>query len=265
MLAMVLPFVMQHVFRTTGHHWLSNMAAAYQDKYNRVLSACLITEAFNIMPGELMCHAAIHWVQLGRVAAMLEVACLPNSPIRVIPDAIKTRAGASPAGCALISTTSAVLKNMESAAFYPDVYRRFGAQINQVHDMAAEISHSPYKYHKSVWAFNSETEVTGLTAVALLTDAESIAFDASKDAAAMMSALCQAYIDAYARGGSLSRAMALKKHADDHVADYRTIRAWLRRHINTLGAAGSLGDILTGAIQVPNVVAAPAVVDEEED
>jgi len=205
--AFLLPLVAEHTFRTMGHHFITSDQASYVQRYTETLKSCLTPEVATLLPPATLFHAALHWVGPGRAREVLMAQL--ESP--AIPDALRIRANAAPAGTAILTTTAAIVDAMASvgldAAF--EQYGNFGLQV--ISAVTAEVKKSPVKYHKSYFAYG----VPAPTAI----EASNLA--AAKQLAERFAPYAQAFIDTYMREAALGRARAIRKHAEGNPIQLR--------------------------------------------
>jgi len=203
----ILPLIAEHVFRTFGHHFITTDASNYTDRYNSTLRSCLCSEVVNLLPPPVMFHAALHWVspQRSREVLMAQI----NAP--TIPDAIKIRANAAPAGTAILTTTSAILTSMEAVGLAGLFATHGGFDIDLIHSVTRKVKSNPPQYHKTYFAYG----------IAPLSRNDSEQLDKAKEEAIKFAPFAQAYINTYMREAALGRAQALKKHAEQNPIQMR--------------------------------------------
>jgi len=209
-IAFLLPLVAEHVFRTMGHHYISSDSTAYMDRYRLTFKSCLLPSYADFMSPEILFHTALHWVGPARAWEVLQAQ--KNTPH--LPDAISIRATAAPAGTAIITTTAAVIRSLQSTALAEQfvTYGKFNFQM--ILDATDEIQKNPPRYHKTYFAYNlpmPSEEVTNTTKAATT---EAIKF----------APFAQAFIQTYLKDAQLAKAKALMKHAEQNPVQMRLAR-----------------------------------------
>jgi len=198
--AFLVPLVAEHVFRTMGHHYITTDAATYTSRYADTFRSCLIPEIATLLPAPILYHAALHWVSPARSREVLTAQLATPH----IPDAIRIRYNAAPAGTALLTTTEAILKAM-SVVGLVRLFQQYGdMDLDVIVAQTLTVKEDPCKYHKSHFAYN----------VAAPSRDETIALDIAKTEAERFAPYAQAFINTFMRDAALGRARALKKHAD---------------------------------------------------
>jgi hypothetical protein len=207
MASFLVPLVAEHVFRTFGHHFISTDAANYTERYQSTFRSCLAPEISGLLPASTLYHAALHWVSPGRAREVL-MAQLDGMNI---PDALRIRANAAPAGTAILTTTSAILKSMAAVGLDTLFADHGNFNVTEIHRVTALVKANPPKYHKSYFAYN----------VAPPSAQETAALEAAKEEGIRFAPFAQAYINTYMREAALGKAQALKKHADQNPIQMR--------------------------------------------
>jgi len=198
--AFVIPLAAENVFRTMGHHYISGAASDYEEKYRRVLRACLLESIAGWMRSATLYHHVLHWVSPARVTEVLAAQVASSR----IPDAIKIRTSAAPAGTALITTTAAVLRAMQGSGLGEKMASVGGVKTALILEVSGKIHKAPQSYHRAYYAY----------ALPALPAAEAAQMEAAKEEAAKIAPITQAYINIIFRGTQLANARALQKHAD---------------------------------------------------
>lgn len=207
-LAFLLPLIAEHVFRTMGHHYITEDSATYVERYRATFKACLMPHLANyLIPGVLF-HAALHWVSPGRAWAVLRA----QLDTQNIPDAIKIRANAAPAGTAIITTTAAVIESLSAVNLKDAFVKHGGMDLDLIATMTAKIKLNPPKYHKAYFAYG----------IAPITAAERTELEDVKAIAIRFAPYAQAFISTYLQNADLGKARALKKHADQNPIAIKT-------------------------------------------
>jgi hypothetical protein len=209
-LGFLLPLVAEHVFRTMGHHFISDDAPNYLTRYQSTFRACLMPDLANYLEPSVLFHTALHWVSPGRAWQVLQA----QKGTQHLPDAISIRANAPPAGTAIITTTAAVIDALEAANIANQFTQYGGFDLQSIRNMTDTIKLNPPRYHKAWFAYN----VVGLT------PAETDALEAVKAVAIRFAPYSQAFISAYLRQADLGRAKALRKHAEQNPIQMKLAR-----------------------------------------
>jgi len=192
----LIPLIAECVFRSYGHHFISGQSADYSLKYESIAKASLAPEVNGIFRADVLYHNALHWVSPSRVRSVLEA----NVATHRIPDAVMLRRNSAPAGTALITTTSAVLKALDAGGLLDKDNNYFGRII-----IGTEmINESPLKFHKAFYAYG----IAGPSAV------EIKAIEDAKEDAIKFAPIAQAFLDTLLRDAALGKAKALLKHAE---------------------------------------------------
>lgn len=203
----LLPLVAEHTFRTMGHHFISSDQANYVQRYEDTFKSCLFPDISRLLPPAALYHTALHWVGPGRAREVL----MAQLDTPQIPDALRIRANAAPAGTAILTTTNAILEAMATVnldqAF--ETYGSFG--LGDITAVTEAVKKDPVKYHKSYFAYN----------VAKPTAQEIGRLEAAKKKAERFAPYAQAFIDTYMREAALGKAKAIKKHADGNPIQLR--------------------------------------------
>lgn len=203
----ILPMAAEHTFRTMGHHFITTDSSNYVQRYTDTFRACLYPQIAGMLPPPVLYHTALHWVGPGRVRSVVEA----QATTQAIPDAIKIRMNAAPAGTAILTTTSAIVDAMAAVnldqAF--EKYGNFGLQT--IRDVTARVKASPCKYHKAYFAYG----------ISRASNAELNQLEDGKKAAERFAPYAQAFIDTYMKEAALGKAKAIKKHADNNPVQYR--------------------------------------------
>jgi hypothetical protein len=203
----LMPLIAEHTFRTMGHHFITTDQANYVQRYSDTFRACLMPHLANLLPPAVMFHNALHWVGPGRARSVLEAQL--DSPS--IPDALRIRANAAPAGTAILTTTAAIIDAMAGvgldAAF--ETHGNFG--LPTIRQQTDRVKQSPCKYHKAYFAYG----------IAKATQPEVDQLDRAKQLAEKFAPYAQAFIDTYMRDAALGKARAIKKHAENNPIQMR--------------------------------------------
>lgn len=201
-IAFLLPMFAENVFLTTGHHFLSGDSSRYIEKYSSLAKSTMSSGIIGFMRAEDMYHACLHWISPSRVRNIIHD--MINGNNECLPDAVKIRHNAAPAGTALVATTAAVLDSMSSSGIYQALDNLKVCDLKEIIAVKELVKATPEKFHKSSFAYNAQPA-----------SREDLArLDRAKEEAAKIAPLCQAFINALLKNAALSRAQALKKHAE---------------------------------------------------
>jgi hypothetical protein len=199
-IAFVIPLIAEHTFRTMGHHYITGNAADYEERYRKTLRACLLENLVGFLRPSALFHHALHWVTPQRSRNVL----VAQIDMDRIPDALKIRYNAAPAGTAIVTTTAAVLKAMESSGLVDKLARVSGLDITQIITVTETIKQDPAKYHRAYFAYG----------IAAPTEEEVRVVNAAREVAITLAPITQAYINVVFRTTQLANARALMKHAE---------------------------------------------------
>jgi hypothetical protein len=208
------PLFAECVFRTHGHHYLTHARQDFQERYGRLYAACLAGDLATFAAPDVQYYAALHWVSPGRA---LEVARALKGEDR-LPNAVEVRIDAAPAGFAVLSTTKAVLDAMPDQALRDEIGDAFGVDLDLITEAVAILKAQPERYHIASKAYG----------VPVLPEEAKRAMDRAKGEAARMAPATQAFIDAVLADGSLGRAQALRKHAENNPAVVAKLQRYFR-------------------------------------
>lgn len=198
--AFLVPLVCEHTFRTMGHHYITGLATEYQSRYRKTLKSCLAEDIMSMLQPATMFHHVLHWVSPERAYNVLH-AQLSSA---TLPDALVIRANAPPAGWAVITTTAAVLKALESANLFSKVDESTEIPLDSIDEAAERIKTDVRKWHKAYFAYG----------VAPPSAAEMKEMEEQRDNAIAFAPYAQGFIDGTLRDAALGQAQALKKHAE---------------------------------------------------
>lgn len=198
--AFLIPFMNEYVFRTTGHHFLTGLIDDYDRKYQALCSACLAPDMTRKLRSAELWHKAMHWVSPERTRAVINAL---NETAR-LPNAIRMRKDAAPAGTAIVTTTCAVIEALESCNWANEVATAGNFDFELIKDMTATIKADVTKYHTAYFAYG----------VAAPTVGEKARLEAAILEAQKFAPVAQGFVDAMYVDSSLGRAKALRKYAD---------------------------------------------------
>jgi len=200
--AFLTPIIAEGVFRTTGHHYLTGQAADYDRKYEAVWRASLTPSPVPSFAPGVIYHTALHWVGPARARLVLEALIGTDR----IPNAIAIRSNAAPAGTAVVTTSAAVIDAFQASDLHGLLAAHVGADMTIVTTAAAAIRADPVAYHVTQVAYNRPARPPAIVAE----------LEAAAAAAARIAWLTQGFINAMLGDAALSRAMALRKHAENN-------------------------------------------------
>lgn len=214
--AFVIPLAAEHTFRTMGHHFISSDAINYSDRYRMTLKASLCADLENLLSPAMLYHGVLHWVNPRRIREVVTVQLGTSR----IPDAIKVRYNAAPAGTAIISITCEALASMKLGGIYDEMKESSGIPTDKVIELEQKIKANPTRYHKFYFVYGE----------AELTDREKAEFNEVKAQCELLAPIIQAYIDNFYRDGSLGKAKALIKHAKNNPVLYQNAKQTFRKY-----------------------------------
>lgn len=199
-LAILLPLAAEHTFRTMGHHYITGLSADYMRKYANFFNAATEGALVNYLPPDILFHRVAHWVSLSLALRVV------NAPAQVakLPNAVRIRGTAAPAGTAIIATSTAILDAMQSTGLGAAVERASGANVAELRRVANAIKLAPASYHTIPSAYDARA-VDG-NALEM--------FNRAKETAQKLAPVLQGFVDSLPRNSQLSGARALIKHAD---------------------------------------------------
>jgi hypothetical protein len=240
-LAVLAPAFATVQFMKTNHHFIDN--ADYRSAYTRHFRSCVKEELMNIVPFNYLFHTAIHW--MGPAAMYYYTKTMQAKS--ALPDGIMIKLRLAPAGCALITTSDAVLKAMSVLPFYKDMLEAHRERITSVREMADTILNDPMSYHLHAELYSATKKRDS--------DDFKIAYQAARD----LAPFTQAFLDVFARGSALSEARAIAKHADENIGVKTLFAQALRKYLNesrrtgTIRAALSLNDVSQPGLAVGDI------------
>lgn len=199
-LALVLPLATEHTFRTMGHHFISGLEREYLRRYKATFRACLMPDADSWLPASSLFHVSSHWVGPARAHNVL----MSGMGDERFPRAILIRATATPAGYALVGTSSAILECMATSGLKDALEVASGVNLQQITDASDAVKADARKYHAAYFAYG----------VAKASDSEVAAVEAAAVAAKRLAPVLQGFLDSLSQDSDLSRAKALAKHAN---------------------------------------------------
>jgi hypothetical protein len=225
-LSVIAPAMASIEFLKTNHHYVES--ADYRQAYDRHFKSAVKMELSNLLPYALLFHTAIHWIGPAGMfyyAKKMEIKS-------ALPDGIVLKLRTGPAGSALITTSSAILKNMEILPFYNDMREAHGIRIDKVRTMAERILADPLPFHLHAELFGKPK----------WRDSEE--FKEAYEAAAQLSPFTQAFLEVFARGSPLAEAKAINKHAAENVGVKTLFAIALRKFLTEARRSGTVRQAL---------------------
>jgi hypothetical protein len=217
-LAFLLPLATEYLFRTTGYVYQPRdplIAAEYDQKYQRIFSACAMPELTHYLPPKVLYHQTAHWVSHAKALAVAKSNVQKTT--HHLPNAIVIRADHGPSGTAVITASAAVLKAMKLSTdgqkdALVTMIQEGETSVGNIADMITSIERmscivktGPGRYHTVPLAYNERE----------LTAGEKKEFQSAKDNAIQLAPLFQGFLDALPRGSPhyYNSSRALMKHA----------------------------------------------------
>lgn len=234
-LGFLVPLFAEFVFRTRGHHYITGQAEAYNAVYTRLANSALISAPHTYLSPEFVYHLALHWVTPARARAVL----LAQKTSPSIPDALKLRANAAPAGSAIIATSAAVLEMLPNQAMANAVFENLGLNKDEFYAVVTAIKSNPASYHKAYYAYG----------VARPDQASLEAFDNAHKAGERMAPVLQGFIDVALSRADMSQAMALRKHATSNPVLMKKAATYFRAYLRQ--KVGKFDDIFSSTVDKP--------------
>lgn len=246
-LAILLPIISEHVFRTMGHHYLTGQAAEFEGKYRRSFAACVEPTLSNYLAPEDLYHTASHWVSLARALAVVK------DPVQAtrLPNALVIRSNAPPAGTAIITTTMAVLAALEGTGLKGSYIAAAGVDEPTLARMAILVTKSPDVYHTIPSAYGKGA----------LEPKQAEELLVAKNIAIKMAPIMQGFVDSLPRGCDLAAARALSKHADANPAMRMRAKRFFQETSRT--KAGTISELLNMARRA-NILSASDIIGDED-
>jgi len=219
--AFVMPMLTEVVFRQMGHHFITGDSGAYVKKYRALEASAMISSEVSLigLSGGDLYHSALHWISPKTVR---QVVSAQRGTDRV-PESVKIRASALPAGCALIGVVNATMTAVASVDLNQAVERHMGVSVADLAASSAKVAADPARYHVSHFAYG----VPGLTA------AEAAEFAAMKAAAEKLAPLVLGLIRGMGRKTNLFNAKAIEKFAMASPAITAKARNFMRATLDT--------------------------------
>lgn len=237
-IAKLIPMAAELVFRTRGHHFITELTDEYKQAYNNILKACLASDIVGYFPSNYLFHKLAHFVSVSRAYDVIQAEV--NSDYTEVPRAIQIRAGATPAGTAVICSSVAVLDQMKNKFWWKELYKLCKKDIDRVVEMNRKIKQNPKKWHINNVAYRSPR----------LTPTELVELENARVSASSLAPIVQAYITATvdsSRGtakSSLVGIKAISKYAQTDAGLLRAMTSFFMRSFTLAGKADNLTDLL---------------------
>jgi len=242
-LAFMSPFFTRHMFHVSGHHYMAASTFEYNQKYNRLFVAAGMQDMLEVLPRDLLHHTVLHWILPAAPQKVLDLARVDSDVAARVPNSVFVRAGAGPAGTAIITTTAAVLESMAAPGFLRELEKIYPKEIQVIRESANQIHEAPPKFHLVCKAYG----------LAPLSKDEQTFLALAKVAAKKVAPVAQAYINAYARESSLGQARALAKHAAEDPFLLKTMEHWFRAYAKRQKDCVTMRELLIGDAEVESV------------
>jgi hypothetical protein len=208
-LSVLLPVMAAIEFQKTNHHYINN--DEYRQAYERHFkSAVALALASKYNKAELV-YDAVHWMGPWNMEHFKENSA--KSKMGIVPRGLIIKKDPTPAGCALILTQIAVWRAIAVFPGTAELIDHYASHIKELHAVAEIIKKDRLSYHIYASLFGKENKTDGKE------------FMTGMLAAGALSAVAQAFIETVARGSDLSRARALKKHAENNIALFTIAKA----------------------------------------
>jgi hypothetical protein len=160
------------------------------------------------------------------------------------------RLSAAPNGIAVITTTAAAIRSLESESWYGRFKEAFGGQIDRLNAFEKQILENKFKFHQSHRLYG-ETPMLTLTY-----GEETITIDEARESGKMMASIGQGFVQAMSRavdsgaiqGFAFSNSKAMEKHAQANPLMTLRISALILNSLESISEAQSADEILAAAI-----------------
>jgi hypothetical protein len=248
-LALLLPLAAEHVFRTMGHHYLTNLSAEYQQKYERFFAACVLPTLTNYLPPEILYHRVAHWVSLTKALAVSKA---PEQATK-LPNAVVVRAVAGPAGTAIITTSEAIMKALAQTGLREALIEASGIDSDVIVAMSAKVKNNPGKYHTIPTAYNFPA----------LSTTDKLELETAKEVAIQIAPILQGFLDSMPRNSDLPKARALIKHADTNPLLRKRAKVYFREV--GVSKAGNMQELLSMNKREADATGGTGAVDPDEE
>lgn len=237
-IAKLIPMAAELVFRTRGHHFITELADEYKQAYGNILKACLASDIITYFPPNYLFHKLAHFVSVSRAYDVIQSGVDTN--YTEVPRAIQIRAGATPAGTAVICSSVAVLAQMKNKFWWDELYKICKNDIDKIQEMNELIKSNPKKWHINNVAYRSPR----------LSPGETTKLEKARVSASSLAPIVQAYITATvdsSRGtvkSSLVGIKAINKYAQTDAGLLRAMTSFFKRSFTLAGKADNLTDLL---------------------
>ncbi|KAK2711681.1 hypothetical protein QYM36_012704 [Artemia franciscana] len=214
--AKLIPMAAELVFRTRGHHYITDLSDEYKQAYSNILQACLAGDIVGYFPPNYLFHKIAHFVSVNRAYDVIQTSV--STQATEVPRAIQIRAGATPAGTAVVCSSVAVIAQMRNKYWWNEVYGLCKTNIEKIVNMNKLIKQDPRKWHINYIAYRCPR----------LTPSESSILEDARMSAASLAPIVQAYITATvdsSRGTAKSSLVGIKAIAKYAQTDSGTLRA----------------------------------------
>lgn len=248
LLASLMPFAAEFVFRTMGHHYLTGLGSEYETKYQKFFNACVQPNLTTYLSPADLYHTALHWVSLTDAMTIAR----SDEGAEWLPNAIVIRASAAPAGTAIVATSLAILDAMDGTGLKGALEKHSGANITALTDAGVEIKKRPGAYHTIPHAYGYGS----------LTGSAKTNFDEAKAVAIKLAPVLQGFLDALPNSSTLAQARALAKHADANPLMRKKAKVFFKE-IGTV-KAGSVEELFSGDKRTKEAVSSDNVEDVED-
>lgn len=246
-LAVMIPFAAEFVFRTMGHHYLTGLGPEFTDKYQRFFNACVLRDLTSYLPAQDLFHTALHWVSLKEAYLVARSPAASNW----LPNAVVIRVTSAPAGTALISTSVAIMNAMDGAGLKKPLVEASGIDVDLIETVNAAVLVNPGKYHTIPQAYKESP---------LGVEAERN-FLKAKEEAIKLSPVLQGFLDALPNSSSLSKAKALEKHAANNPVLMKKAKVFFKEIGIT--KAGNMKELFSGMNRTKAAVKNEEVEDDD--
>jgi len=230
-----LPTMVCHIFVQLGHHFID--VAEYNALADRLLRACVMLDTNQFMRPRnmLLFRTMIHPFGVKHLLHYYDKA----ASFGKIPAAMIIRRNAAPAGAALVTSSVAVIKQMEDHKWWFDFRAKFDGEVKVVRAVSEHIATGTNRlsYHESA----------KFMGVAPLTDEQATSFKFARETAERLAPYLQAYIEVYCKNSDLYQIKALNKFAKSRIARYNVIKGAFKADKKRLAEYKTVGDALREA------------------
>lgn len=208
-----LPTMVAHIFVQLGHHFID--VKEYNELAERLLIACVMNDpnAFMKPRNMLLFRTTVHPFGLTQFLRYFDRAATFGK----IPPAMIVRRNAAPAGAALVTSTYAILVQMNGHKWFNNFTEKYGDSIMRIRAVTDHIvtATNRLRYHESARFMGAPD----------LSPDELAAFGQAKMDAVTLAPYLQAYLEIYAKKSDLGRIKAINKYAMARIAQYTIIKA----------------------------------------